>query len=284
MQKILVPYDFSDVASHALDFAVQIARKCDDCTVTVMNVIEHPTSDSFRTMGIQGVDPMEEIYINKLIQTVEANMDKLINNDGYKGVTLSSRIVLGSPFRELSEEIAKQKVDLVVMGTHGSSGLQELFVGSNAERMVRYSKCPVITIREEASVAHINKIVFASNFQDVPPSFVYKLKALQRVFEAELKIVKINTPSSFMTTRHDTKQMEDFVAKYDLHNCSIDIYNYSNEEDGIIAYAEDIDADMVAIGTRQRRGVGHFLSGSIAEDVVNHARVPVWTFGLDTEL
>ena len=77
--------------------------------------------------------------------------------------------------------------------------------------------------------------------------------------------------------------MEEFIAKHKLENCTYETYNHSNEEDGVLAYAEDVAADLIAIGTKQRRGLGHFLAGSIAEDVVNHAKVPVWTYGLENE-
>ncbi len=283
MKKILVPYDFSPVALHALNFAADIARKAKNCNVTVINVIEQPTPDTIKTMGIHDYDPMEVIYIKKLIEKVKEKMEALMGDTKYKDIKLSYKIVLGQPFKEISTEISTEGIELVIMGTTGATGAKEILVGSNAERMVRYSKCPVITVSEPAEASDIQDIVFASNFQDVPSSFVAHVKSLQELFDAELKIVKINTPSTFTTTRADKKQMEDFVTKYDIKNYSFDIYNYLNEEEGILAFAEDIDADLIAIGTRQRRGLGHFLTGSIAENVVNHAGRPVWTFGLDVE-
>lgn len=283
MKKILVPYDFSPVALHALNFAADIARKAKNCNVTVINVIEQPTPDTIKTMGIHDYDPMEVIYIKKLIEKVKEKMEALMGEAKYKDIKLSYKIVLGQPFKEISTEISTEGIELVIMGTTGASGAKEILVGSNAERMVRYSKCPVITVSEAVEASDIQDIVFASNFHDVPSSFVAHVKSLQELFDAELKIVKINTPSTFTTTRADKKQMEDFVTKYDIKNYSFEIYNYLNEEEGIIAFAEDIDADLIAIGTRQRRGLGHFLTGSIAENVVNHAARPVWTFGLDAE-
>lgn len=280
MKKILVPYDFSEVSEHALDFACQIADKA-QCEIRLLNVIEHPTADSFRTMGVQDMDPMEQLYIKKLIETVSGKLDAVISDAKYVDDKMSYKIQIGNPFHNIIEEITEEKVDLLVMGTEGAEGLNEFFVGSNAEKVVRKASCPVITIQNKCELEPIEKIVFASDFIHTDDDFVAQLKDMQAMFEAQLSIVKINTPASFTSTRHDTKQMEEFVAKYGIENYTIDIYNYKNEEDGIILYAEDAKADMIALGTHQRKGVGHFLAGSIAEDVVNHAPIPVWTSHLN---
>lgn len=281
MNRILVPFDFSQVAQNALSFAAQLGS--DNSELIILNVIEHPTADSFKTMGVSDYDPMENIYLTKLIETVKGKLEQLVATPEMQEANASYKIKVGSAFHEISDEINAVNVDLVVMGTSGSSGVDEYLVGSNAERVVRNAQCPVITLREPCEVAAINELVFASNFHELTPNFVDHVLKLQQVLDAHLRIVKINTPANFTSTRHDNEQMDEFVKRFDIQDCSTDIYNYSNEEDGIVAYTEDIDADMIALGTHQRTGVGHFLMGSIAEDVVNHAKRPVWTFNLNEE-
>ena len=280
MNNILVPFDFSSVAKNALDFAVQLASGNPAAELKVLTVIEHPTSDSFKTMGVSDYDPTENVYLTKLIESVKEKLEALVADPALEQVNIGYKIKVGSPFHEISDEINSVAASLVVMGTSGSAGLDEYLVGSNAERVVRNAACPVITLREPCDVASINEIVFASNFYEVSPHFVDHILKLQNALDAHLRLVKINTPANFTSTRHDNEQMDDFVKRFDIQNCSTDIYNYSNEEDGIVAYTEDIDADMIALGTHQRTGIGHFLQGSIAEDVVNHAKRPVWTFNL----
>ncbi len=277
MKRILIPYDFSPVAEYALDFACQIASKLDG-EIMLLNVIEHPTADSFKTMGIQVEDPMEQLYIKKMYETVSAKMAKIVSNAKYTDEKISTKIQLGNAFNTIINQITEEQADLMVVGTEELDGMNDFFVDSNAEKIVRYASCPVITIREKAEVEPIKKIVFASGFIDNDDFFVKKVKKLQHVLEAQLNIVKINTPASFTSTRHDQKQMDDFVKRFGIQNYTTAIYNYKNEEDGISLYAEDINADMIAIGTRQRKGIGHFLSGSIAENVVNRSKIPVWTF------
>ena len=280
MKKILVPYDFSEVSEHALDLACQIAHKLES-QIMLLNVIEHPTADSFKTMGVQFEDPMEQLYIKKMYEKVKGKLEEVVSASKYADEKITTKIQLGNPFKNIIDQITEENVSLLVAGTEGAEGLNEFFVGSNAEKIVRQAKCPVITIQDKCELEPIEKIVFASDFQHTDDHLINQVMDLQKIFEAQLSIVKINTPASFTSTRHDRKQMEDFVKKYGFTNYTIDIYNHKNEEDGIVLYAEDAGADMIALGTHQRKGVGHFLAGSIAEDVVNHAKIPVWTAHLN---
>ena len=276
MKQILVPYDFSKVAEHALNFACQIADKSEG-NILLLNVIDHPTPDSFKTMGIQNEDPMEQLYIKKMYEMVQGKLNEVVSGAKYADEKIATKIQLGNPYHTIIDQITEENVDLLIVGTEGAEGLNEFFVGSNTEKIVRKASCPVISVSDQFALEPIEKIVFASDFMNTDDFFIEKVKSLQAMMDAQLNIVKINTPASFTSTRHDLKQMNEFVEKYGIENCTVEIYNYKNEEDGIIFYAEDIGADMIALGTHQRRGVGHFLAGSIAEDVVNHAKVPVWT-------
>lgn len=280
MKKILVPYDFSEVSRHALNFACQIATKYKG-KIHLLHVIEQPGEDSVKTLGVQEMDPMEQVYIKKLIDVTEKKLNEIINDAAFANEDITYNLRLGNAYKGVIQEVAESEADLMVVGTEGAEGLSEFFVGSYAEKIVRNAPCPVISLQNEANLDEIKKIVLASDFLHTPEAFIERVKRLQSYLGAELNIVKINTPASFTSTRHDMAQMEDFVEKHNIENCTIDIYNYKNEEDGIIFFAEDIEAEMIAIGTHQRKGIGHFLAGSIAEDIVNHSEIPVFTAFLD---
>ena len=280
MNKLLVPFDFSEASKNALSFALQLATKDAPCDITLFHVIEHPTASAFKTMGVNDYDPMEVMYMKKLIEQVEAKMAKTIEDSNTRLVKVESKIKLGNPDNEIMQEVDNEDIDLIIMGTSGSEGLDEFFVGSNAEKVVRYANCPVITMHKAANLETIKEIVFASDFENVSEDFVRRLMSVSSLLEARLRIVIINTPANFTSSRLDNKLMDKFAKAHQIPEHTTEIYNYSNEEDGIVAYAEDIGAHMIALGTNQKKGVGHFLKGSIAEDVVNHAEVPVWTFHL----
>ncbi|MFY0688519.1 MAG: universal stress protein [Cyclobacteriaceae bacterium] len=279
MNKILVPYDFSEQADYAYNFAIELANASSATKVLLFHVIEHPSESRLKYMGATDMDPMENVFMNKLINLTEDKLEAKVSEAGK--VEVEYKVRMGNTYQTLSDEVGDEEVDLVVMGTTGSEGLDAMFIGSNAEKIVRSARCPVITLQAPAEVSAINDLVFASNFHELQDDFVKRMLDLQQFLGAELRLVKINTPANFTSTRHDLKKMNDFVDKYAIKNYTIDIYNYMNEEDGIVNYVEDINADMVALGTHQRKGIIHFLNGSIAEDVVNQAKRPVWTYQLD---
>jgi len=88
----------------------------------------------------------------------------------------------------------------------------------------------------------------------------------------------VNTPGDFQRDYVVKEYMEKFAKKLGLKNYTINIFNDITEEDGIIYFAESIDADLIAMATHGRTGFAHVLAGSIAEDVVGHAKRPVLTF------
>ncbi|MDF9800719.1 nucleotide-binding universal stress UspA family protein [Catalinimonas alkaloidigena] len=280
MKSILVPTDFSQQAQFALDLAHGIAKKT-SATVKLLNVVEAPHGTSFNAMGeVTAPDGMDSMFFAQLLKRMKEQLTELVKNPKYGDIKLDGEVEIGNPYESIARTISDQEVDLVVMGTQGSSGIEEVLIGSNTEKVVRRSYCPVLTVKEGVEPDSIKNIVFATNLRDDDDKLVSELTKLQKLFDATLHIVCINTPSSFETDRYYKKEMKAFVEKHKLGNYTLNVYNDDVEEDGIVFFAEDIDADMIALATHGRRGISHLLSGSIAEDVVNHAKRPVWTFSL----
>lgn len=278
MQTILVPFDFSEEAQNAFDFAVQIATKA-QCKLKLVHIVETPTSQSFSTMGEMNLDSaqLNQVYMIELVDKRKKQLREIEEQHQNKPYKFKTRMVFGNPYAGISKEIAEIKADLVVMGSKGSSGLEELLIGSNTEKVVRHATCPVITVKQPVQANEIKRIIFASDFSDETQTVVQHIKDLYTLLEAELILVKINTPSFFETTKDSRQKINEFVDKHGLSDYKIHIYNSTSEEDGIIEFADEHNADMIAMATHGRTGLMHLLSGSIAEDVVNHAKRPVWT-------
>ncbi|MFP4091279.1 MAG: universal stress protein [Cyclobacteriaceae bacterium] len=280
MKTILVPTDFSEQAHYALDLAHGIAKKS-SATVKLLHVVEAPHGTSFNALGeVTAPDGMDSLFFVQLMKRQREQLEKLVKDAKYQDIRLEGEVEVGNPYESISRTISDKEVDLVVMGTQGASGLEEILIGSNTEKVVRRSKCPVLTVKSRVEADSIKNIVFATDTRDASEKLMSELVKLQKIFDAKLHLVCINTPSSFESDRYYRKEMQKFVDKYKLQNYTINVYNDDLEEDGIVFFAEDVNADMIALATHGRRGLSHLLSGSIAEDVVNHAKRPVWTFSI----
>lgn len=280
MKTILVPTDFSEQANNAVVLAAEIANQA-KAKVVLVNVIEGARDFSFNTMG-EGAEPVgeEAFFINKLIEVQKEHLLNAARNKALKGLKVETILKMGNPYQGISHVIAEQKADLVIMGTKGASGLDEILIGSNTEKVVRYAKCPVITVKESVKLKDIKNIVYATDLSTDQTDFIKHIKSIQKVTGAQIHLLKVNTPNHFFTQRQVNEEFAKFTKKHGLKGATTNIYNEATEEDGILYFAEDLGACMIAIATHGRTGLLHLLTGSIAEDLVNHATIPVMTLSM----
>ena len=214
------------------------------------------------------------LFKNAAINRLEDLMDDIC----LEGLKVSEVIQFELAFDGIMKISKKNDIDLVVMGSHGASGFKEMFIGSNAEKVVRNSIAPVLIIKKDAGEFNVNKFVFASDFSDEIRKPFAKVVEFANKFDAELELAMINTPSSFKPTHVAEEIMKKFVSNFTINKYSINIYNDVNVENGILHFADNIDADLIGVCTHGRKGISHFFNGSISEDLVNHALRPVVTF------
>lgn len=280
MISVFVPFDFSTTATHALNFATSLVNNYSKLEITVFHVIEMPMTRGMGTMG-GGMDPIpdfeNQVFFMELVETRKKQLQELEQSYAEASFDLNTKLILGNAFKGISDAINEGKPDLVVMGSKGASGLEEIIIGSNTEKIVRTSPCPVITIKGETTVKDMKKVVFASDFRDSDDEVAGRIKRIQSLFDAQFYFVIVSTPGNFETTRDSMARIRTFVQKHQFENIKAEIYNSLSEEAGIIEFADDIDADMIAMTTHGRTGLLHLITGSIAEDVVNHSKRPVWT-------
>jgi nucleotide-binding universal stress UspA family protein len=287
MKKIIVPTDFSRQANHALDFACEIANKT-GAKIVLMHVIEYSKkqttflgSSALNTMGSvsTGIE-MDDIYFIELYKKRRGQLEEIITNPLYANIDIIDKIMLGTPYHAIDEEIAESDADLIIMGTTGVNDWAESLIGSTAEKVVRQASCPVITLRKKVKLNEIGKIVFASDFKDQKPAYMPVIKSIQELFEAELHMVFVNTPSHFKNERDVIKDLKAFAEANELDDHMIHIYSHQHEEEGIVWFTEDHKMDMVMMATYGRSGLSRLFEHSIAEDVVNFSKKPVVTFNL----
>jgi nucleotide-binding universal stress UspA family protein len=274
MKRILVPCDFSDPAVQAFKFAVDIAKESRG-EVILLNVVELPVMHESVLMPTLS---FEEAFIKDMKAHAEKNFAKMKDKWAKEGPKVTSFVEFGGATPTIRDFVKDNKIDLMVMGTHGASGLKEFFVGSNTEKIVRTSEVPVIAIKGSVKISSIKNIVFPNTFGLEQEELTQKVKALQNFFKANLHVLYVNTPSTFRRDIEVKKEMKAFAKRFMLKDYTLTIFNDYSEEEGLRNFVADTKADMVAMSTHGRRGINHLMSGSIAEDVVNHLTCPIWTY------
>jgi nucleotide-binding universal stress UspA family protein len=143
---ILVPHDFSASANHATAIARDEA-KLHGATIVLVHVIDLPYQLGPDTLIVPPETGTPISLKQYAIQSAEAHLQDIVDRLAKDGITASGVVAVGVPVDEIIRTISEHHIDLVVMGTHGRTGLRHLMVGSVAERIVRSSKVPVLTVR-----------------------------------------------------------------------------------------------------------------------------------------
>lgn len=279
MKKILVPCDFSKPAINAFRFALDIAFQSGG-TVHLVNVIELPVLHDTVLMPVLN---FEQELLDELKGNAEKSFTKIIGKYKPNEVVVKTVVEFGSVHAKIQDYIVEQGIDLVLMGSHGASGAREFFIGSNAERIVRSSTAPVLVLKDYYK-GPIKNIVFPNTLDtENQEDLTMRVKALQNFFGAHLHIVWINTPLNFTSDDVTLKRLEAFAKRFMLKNYTLNIFNHTETEQGILHFANRVGGDLIAMATHGRKGVSHLIYGSLAEDVVNHTKGLVWTYALKDE-
>jgi nucleotide-binding universal stress UspA family protein len=279
MKKILVPTDFSDHSKWAMEVATNIAKRANG-QIILLHIIEQPTYDSFSVEAQVSDDEgwEDKLFTLRLIEKSKLQMVEMSDIATAAGVAVKFELRLGNPFHGIRTIITDHKVDLVVMGTAGHSKLEAMIIGSNTEKVVRHSKCPVLTVHEKPSDKDFVNIVYASCLNENEKTFAEVVQNAQEMYNAIVHIVRINTPMNFEPDHITKKVMKDFAVRMKLKNYTVNVFSDRSEEEGILHFAAGVNADLIAMATHGRTGFSHVLVGSIAEDVVNHSKRPVLTY------
>ena len=272
MKRILVPTDFSEHAENALKAAAIIAKK-NKCEIFLLHLLELPNQmNDAMTSG--GSIPEVMLFIKK----ANEKLQKIKEQPYLNGISVNASVQFERAFNGILSFNKKNKIDLIIMGSHGTSGIEEVLIGSNTEKVVRLSDIPVLVIKKDVGELNFKNIVFASDFSKEIRKPFKKMVEFIEIFDANLFLVMICTPNSFKTTLNAEKTMKDFIENYDIKNYSLHIFNDTNIENGITNFSKTIDADLIGLCTHGRTGLAHFFNGSISEDLVNHANKPVLAF------
>jgi nucleotide-binding universal stress UspA family protein len=289
-KKVLVPTDFSAASIHSLPYAIGVCREM-DATLSLVHVI--PTLFPADSSHI-GVVVEEKRMVKEGKLFLENFREKQIP----QGIAGKNIILTGSPWHEITKLAHADKFDLIVMGTHGHTALQHLWLGSTAENVVRHAPCAVLTVREQQisvfmpgeNPIRARKILVPTDFSELSDKSVEKAVVLAQRFNAKIDLVHVLEPAPYPEFGYVHIPMKEgglrkeAEAQFEKLRARIpplaELVDYTPVRTGnapyeIVQTARQLNSDLIVIGTHGRTGIKRLALGSTAEKVVRHAHCPV---------
>ncbi|MEZ5006899.1 MAG: universal stress protein [Chitinophagales bacterium] len=267
INKILVPVDFSGHAVNATEAAISLARLYECELIFYVVVKDLPDNANVE---------------NGKALSIEDRLNNLIGQFDYHGLDINKVFSSGKGdfIHAIEKYIANNNIDLVMMGSHGTSGPKNTAIGSNALKLIRSLPCPILIINERVINFGINRIVFISNFDNDNLAPFQQILKMITPFTSELHLLNIDTPGFFQDPDSIMKPAMETFQKYAEENGFI-CHSYRKSsgvvEQGINEFIEQVKPDMVLIPTHNRTMLQRLFVSSLAEAVINHVGVPVMT-------
>lgn len=268
MNDILVGIDFSKCSINALEHALNLAKKADKNIIMVW---------------VNRRESQKELYNpdsgNNIIEDVTKRFEALITK--YKPdfkPQLKFEIREGKIYKEIVKAADQNDVSLIVVGTHGSSGFEEFWIGSNANKTISSTHIPVITIRRKRDLEReLKRIVLPIDSTSETRQKIIYTSFLAGLFEAEVHVLALYTMNSKRVQgRVDkyAKQMLEYLEEEGIKTVYVS-QRADNITNSTIDYAKKIDANLISIMTEQEHSASNILIGPYASQMVNNSPIPV---------
>ncbi len=275
MKKILLPTDFSNNSKHALKIAASLAQRVKGRLELLHTNTAVAYAPPLPDYYVPEAFDMTEYYENAAEQLFKMKRE-LVDSGKYEAVKFETLVEEGFLYATVRRIAEEDRADLIVMGTKGATGATEFFVGSNTEKVIRTAPCPVLAVPENSGDFSLKKVVFPTTLRKDQESVFKLLAEWQKVFPFEVKVLYLNNPGGFDSNEAIEKALNGFIDAAGLKKVTPFIGGSTfNEEASILQFAGQEQADLIVMGTHQRKGLSHLLFGSLTEDTVNHTDIPV---------
>ena len=270
--KILVPTDFSLCSKNALTFAVKIAKKM-NAKLILMHAFQVPVSS---------MDAGSEAYFSESVTNIKDNIkrefdifketppelkevehDILIKHDLTKNAILSA--------------CESHECKLIVMGTHGAKGLDEILIGSNTYSVMKESKTPVLAIPESARISDMKRIAFAGDYKSIEDKNVLQtLIQLTKAFNAEIDIVHIDHDEDHGLSDQEINEAKKFEQYFKHVRHTYHFIHTGDVEAGLENYAQNNNIDLIALIPRKHKFLDNLSQNKrISKKLAFHSKVPL---------
>lgn len=279
-KRILVPVDFTDKSHRALNIACQVAKKIGS-EVYIMHVVKAALSVYLDELGeYKSKTSSGQQFLDDVLAMNEAKMRRLIEKFESHGVTIHSKLKVHNTPNEIARLVAEEAFDLTVVGNYEHDRFDEVFRKTHPEKIAALAKNPVLTVNNESEDFHISRILIPTNLTDDYSASMPDLVRFAKVFEASIQFVCVVTPAHFKTTMQISKLKREFMAKHNLENEVVKVFNAKSVNKGILYAADYYKSDMIGLFSHHKENIKNLLVGNITEYLITKSDIPVLTFNL----
>ncbi len=268
MKRIIVPIDFSPNACNALQYAINVANKI-DAGIRVIFVKKDKNYENkflLKEFVDSGISKAED-FLKKIIKE---NQDLLKNSFEYC-------VRNGNIAEEITNEAKYNDAEMIIMGTHGASGFQEFWMGSNAFRVVSSAPCPVISVPDNYKTKEIKTIVLPIDITVSTREKVNFTADLAKKFQSKILILGVTEgdyPKIVTRVKQYMSQVQKLLNSMNVANSSTQLIG-NNIADTVINFANENNANLISIMTEQTPNIANAIMGTYAQQTVNHSKIPV---------
>jgi nucleotide-binding universal stress UspA family protein len=285
MKTILVPTDFSAPAGKAMELAERLAKQS-GAAMHLLHAVDVPSTwrdgrFSTAVLATRNTKAQHELYpearerVGAARQQLESQTMRLTK----KGIKATYTLAANAAWKEVVDATSRLNADLVVMGTHGAGALEEAFLGSHAQRVIRMARVPVLSLKHTAGPRLERVVVLADPGEKGIEKVLNRLMKVIDVPRVRFHLLWVNTPARFIDTYTAENQLAKLAARLDGVTSTAIIDHYSVAE-GAIEFALHNNMDAIAVATHGRSGASAFLNPSIAEALANQSPLPTLSLRL----
>lgn len=273
--KILVPIDFSEQSLIALEQSYNLAREY-NAEITLLHVIEEG--------GMLAKFFSKEQH-EDMKKKIQEQLDQLaVEQEKKNNIKINTLVARGPVYEKINEVAELINATMIIMGTNGGEGegIKKRFIGSNALRVVRESKIPVITIKGKHHRKGCKNIVLPLDLSKETREKVSNAIQLSRLFGgATIRVVSVLFTTDEFVVNRITRQLGQVKAFLEKENieCTAEIIKGIKGEEtlaqNILEYAQKVEGDLIMIMTQQEVDFTQYFIGSSAQEIINHSKIPV---------
>jgi len=269
--KILVPLDGSQLAETALPYAEELAGRLGS-EITLLSVAGSVQARDYHR---------HQIYADKSIDQTQREAEKYLEQTKTKAVKVNSAVLVGQPAMEIVQFADKENISLIIMATHGRSGISRWALGSVADKVVRGAKQPVALIRARGSQPEVqqkgilDRILVPLDGSRESETVLPYIEELASKLDAIITLLQV-VPKSYHAHADAEGYLKNVADSLQITGIEVksEILTGTAAEE-IIGFAEETDTDLVAMSTHGRSGIGRWALGSIADRVLHGGTTPL---------